>query len=58
VLALSLRATPIPVMREILDAWYETSFSEGEAQSDWNRQQIDRIRQLEERYRQAKVKRS
>jgi ribose 5-phosphate isomerase B len=58
VLALSLRATPIPVMREILDAWYETSFSEGEAQSDWNRQQIDRIRQLEEKYRQAKVKRS
>jgi ribose 5-phosphate isomerase B len=58
VLALSLRATPIPVMREILDAWYETSFSEGEAQSDWNRQQIDRIRQLEGKYRQAKVKRS
>ncbi|HEY6712594.1 MAG TPA: RpiB/LacA/LacB family sugar-phosphate isomerase [Rubrobacter sp.] len=58
VLALSLRATPIPVMREILDAWYETSFSEGEAQSDWNRQQIDRIRQLEEKYRQAKMKRS
>jgi ribose 5-phosphate isomerase B len=58
VLALSLRATPIPVMREILDAWYETSSSEGEAQSDWNRQQIDRIRQLEEKYRQAKVKRS
>ena len=58
VLALSLRATPIPVMREILDAWYETSFSEGEAQSDWNRRQIDRIRQLEEKYRQAEVKRS
>ena len=58
VLALSLRATSIPVMREILDAWYETTFSEGEAQSDWNRQQIDRIRQLEEKYRQVKVKRS
>ncbi|HZY57794.1 MAG TPA: RpiB/LacA/LacB family sugar-phosphate isomerase [Rubrobacteraceae bacterium] len=51
VLALSLRATPIPVMREILDAWFSTSASEGEAQSDWNRQQIDRIRQLEEKYR-------
>ena len=51
VLALSLRATPIPVMREILDAWFDTSVSEGEAQSDWNRQQIDRIRQLEEKYR-------
>ncbi len=51
VLALSLRATPIPIMREILEAWFDTSASEGEAQSDWNRQQIDRIRQLEEKYR-------
>ncbi|MGH2544085.1 MAG: RpiB/LacA/LacB family sugar-phosphate isomerase [Ardenticatenaceae bacterium] len=50
VLALSLRATPIPVMREILDAWFTTSTEEGEAQSEWNRQQIERIRQLEERY--------
>ncbi len=53
VLALSLRATPIPVMREILDAWYGTSASEGEAQSTWNRQQIDRIRQLEEKYQRG-----
>ncbi len=51
VLALSLRATPIPIMREILEAWFDTAASEGEAQSDWNRQQIDRIRQLEEKYR-------
>jgi ribose 5-phosphate isomerase B len=50
VLALSLRATPIPILREILDAWFATSTDEGEAQSDWNRQQIDRIRQLEARY--------
>ena len=34
VLALSLRATPISVMRKILDAWYETPSSEGEAQSE------------------------
>jgi ribose 5-phosphate isomerase B len=58
VLALSLRATPIPVMREILDAWYDTSSSEGEAQSDWNRAQIDRIRRLEEKYRRGEVGRS
>jgi RpiB/LacA/LacB family sugar-phosphate isomerase len=51
VLALSLRATPIPVMREILDAWYETPSSEGQAQSEWDLQQIDRIRQLEEKHR-------
>jgi ribose 5-phosphate isomerase B len=51
VLALSLRATPVPILREILDAWFETPTSEGEAQSAWNRQQIERIRRLEERYR-------
>ncbi len=54
VLALSLRATPIPVAREILDAWFSTPTTEGEAQSEWNRQQIERIQQLEEKYRQPK----
>ena len=53
VLALSLRATPIPMMREILDAWFNTSSEEGEAQSAWNRQQIDRIRKLEEKYQRG-----
>ena len=57
VLALSLRATPIPIMREILEAWFGTSASEGEAQSDWNRQQIDRIRHLEEKYRRGNEER-
>src|SRR5215217_535547 len=57
VLALSLRATPIPIMREILDTWYETPSSEGEAQSEWNLQQINRIRQLEEKHRGADAKR-
>jgi ribose 5-phosphate isomerase B len=57
VLALSLRATSIPVMREILDAWYETTYSEGEAQNEWNLQQIDRIRQLEEKHLGADAKR-
>jgi ribose 5-phosphate isomerase B len=51
VLALSLRATPVPVMREILDAWFATPVDEGEAQSEWNRQQIERIRDLEAQYR-------
>jgi ribose 5-phosphate isomerase B len=50
VLALSLRATPIPIAREILAAWFETPIAEGEAQSEWNRQQIERVRQLEEKY--------
>ena len=53
VLALSLRATPIPVMREILEAWLGTPVSEGEAQSAWNRRQIDRIRRLEEKHRRG-----
>jgi ribose 5-phosphate isomerase B len=58
VLALSLRATPIPIMREILEAWFQTSVSEGEAQSAWNRQQIDRIQQLEEKYRREGKKKN
>jgi ribose 5-phosphate isomerase B len=50
VLALSLRATSVPVAKEILDAWFSTPVNDGEAQSDWNRQQIERVRQIEERY--------
>lgn len=50
VLALSLRATPIPIAREILEAWFSTPVQDGEAQSEWNRLQIERIRQLEEKY--------
>ncbi len=50
VLALSLRATSIPVAKEILGAWFSTPVNDGEAQSDWNRQQIERVRQIEERY--------
>jgi hypothetical protein len=38
-------------MHEVLDAWFNTPVSEGEAQSAWNREQIDRIRQMEEKYR-------
>ena len=49
VLALSLRATPIPIAREILDAWFATPTDSGEAASDWNRQQIERLRELEGR---------
>lgn len=43
VLALSLRATSVPIAREILAAWFSTPFSN----DDWNVQQIERIRQLE-----------
>jgi ribose 5-phosphate isomerase B len=50
VLALSLRATPIPVAREILDAWFSTPTTEGEAQTKWNREQIETLRRLEERF--------
>lgn len=45
VLALSLRATPIPVAREILDAWFSTPYSD----DDWNLRQMARIAQLETR---------
>jgi ribose 5-phosphate isomerase B len=44
VLALSLRATPIPIAREILDAWFSTPFSTDE----WNLKQMERIRHIEQ----------
>jgi ribose 5-phosphate isomerase B len=50
VLALSLRSTSIPMAKEILDAWFNTPLNEGEAQSEWNRQQIERVKAIEERY--------
>jgi ribose 5-phosphate isomerase B len=49
VLALSLRATSIPIAKEILVAWFSTSTTEGEAQSDWNLRQIERLREIEQR---------
>lgn len=45
VLALSLRATSEAVAKEILDAWFDTPYSD----DAWNTEQIGRIRQLEER---------
>lgn len=45
VLALSLRATSEAVAKEILDAWFDTPYSD----DAWNAEQIGRIRQLEER---------
>ncbi|GAB4514309.1 MAG: RpiB/LacA/LacB family sugar-phosphate isomerase [Anaerolineae bacterium] len=46
VLALSLRATAPAIAKEILDAWFSTPFSEDE----WNRTQIERIREIEKKY--------
>ena len=44
VLALSLRATPEPVLREILDRWFATPLSD----DDWNVRQMARVREIEE----------
>ena len=46
VLALSLRATPEAVATEILDAWFATPLST----DAWNRQQIERVRAIEQKY--------
>jgi ribose 5-phosphate isomerase B len=46
VLGLSLRATSGPVLKEILEAWFSTPFGEDE----WNRKQIERVREIERRY--------
>ena len=43
VLALSLRATPIPIAREIMEAWFSTPYSD----DDWNLRQMARIRVIE-----------
>jgi len=45
VLALSLRATSIPLAKEIVDAWLSTPCSDDE----WNLRQIARIAALEEK---------
>jgi ribose 5-phosphate isomerase B len=47
VLALSLRATPVPVMKEILNAWFSTPIASGDAQSEWNKEQVARVGMLE-----------
>jgi ribose 5-phosphate isomerase B len=43
VLALSLRATSVAVLREVLDSWFETPLSD----DAWNLRQIDRLRKLD-----------
>lgn len=43
VLALSLRATSIPIAKEILDAWFSTPWSD----DSWNLQQVARVLELE-----------
>ncbi len=50
VLGLSLRATPEPIAREILDAWFDTPYSSDE----WNLRQIQRIRAIEQKHNAAK----
>jgi len=45
VLALSLRATPEAVVKEILDRWFDTPYSD----DDWNLRQMARLREIESR---------
>ena len=46
VLGLSLRATPEAVAKEILNAWFDTPYSNDE----WNRRQIQQIKEIEKKY--------
>lgn len=46
VLGLSLRATSDPLAKEIVDAWLTTPFGD----DDWNRRQVARIAEMEERF--------
>ena len=43
VLALSLRLTSLPILREILEAWFTTPYST----DAWNLQQIEMLKSLE-----------
>ncbi len=52
VLALSLRATPVPILKEILEAWFTTPMDEGEAISPWNLEQMERLKAIESRYKE------
>lgn len=47
VLGLSLKNTPLDKVEEILEAFIHTPIDQGEAVSDWNIVQIDRIKGLE-----------
>jgi ribose 5-phosphate isomerase B len=47
ILGLSLRATSEAIALEILEAWFSTPPGE----DDWNKRQLQRISELEERYR-------
>lgn len=51
ILALSLRTTSVPILKEILTAWFDTPIDTGEAQSDWNRLQQKRLAALDAKYR-------
>jgi ribose 5-phosphate isomerase B len=46
VLGLSLRATPEAVAKEILNAWFDTPYSDDE----WNLRQIQQIKEIEKKY--------
>jgi ribose 5-phosphate isomerase B len=46
VLGLSLRATPEAVAKEILNAWFDTPYSDDE----WNKRQMQQIKEIEKKY--------
>lgn len=46
VLGFSLRATPEAVATEILNAWFDTPYSDDE----WNARQIQQIKEIEQKY--------
>ncbi|MCB1192981.1 MAG: RpiB/LacA/LacB family sugar-phosphate isomerase [Leptospiraceae bacterium] len=43
-LVLSIRATSLPIAKEILDSWFSTPFS----QDEWNLKQIAKIQKMDE----------
>lgn len=50
VLALSIRSTSIPLMKEIVREWFATSTTDPDAQTEWNLRQLQNLRNLEVKY--------
>ena len=48
-LALSLRSTPEPIAKEILQTWFDTPVSDDQ----WNLRQIERIKEIESQFGRA-----
>ncbi|HXF90987.1 MAG TPA: RpiB/LacA/LacB family sugar-phosphate isomerase [Candidatus Nitrosotenuis sp.] len=55
VLALSLRSTSIPVMKEIIGTWFETSPLHPDGQTEWNLKQLAYLKIFEKQFKNGSI---